>query len=137
MIPPVSPEFVSDSSGSYNFANSWEEMSKQDEFLKDFGCHAINSLWLFLFEEKVLWSGIWFILETTNFGVSYPLLLQAQDEKGLLKGSETSKVILEAEDEEEDEWGFDDPTYIMEANMQENISKAMERIASLKEAASW
>ena len=50
--------------------------------------------------------------------------------------SETSKAILEVEDEEEDDWGFDDPTYIMEANMQENVSKAMERIASLKEAAS-
>ena len=131
------PELVIGSSGKYNFANSWEEMSNQGDFLKDFGCHAINSLWLFLFEGKVLRSGIWFILETTNFGVSYPLLLQAQEEKGLLKGSETSKVISEEEDEEEDDWGFDEPTYIMEADMQENVSKAMERIASLKEAASW
>ena len=82
----------------------------------------------------MLRSGIWFILETINSGVSYPLLFQAQNKKGLLKGS---KVTLEAEDEEEDDWGFDDPTYIMEANMQENVSKAMERIASLKEIASW
>ena len=38
----------------------------------------------------------------------------------------------------EDDWGFDDPTYIMEANMQENVSKAMERIASLRVSfASW
>ena len=46
------PALVSDSSGGYNFANSWKEMSNQDEFLKDLGCHAMNSLWLFLLKEK-------------------------------------------------------------------------------------
>ena len=54
---------------------------------------SCNEFFVAIFVEgKVLRSGVCFILETTNSGVSYPLLLQAQDEKGLLKGSETSRV---------------------------------------------
>ena len=101
------PASVSGSGGSYNFANSWEAVSKQDEILKVFECHAVNSLWLFLLEGRVLRSRIWVILETTNFGASHPFLLQAHSEEETSMNGEANKDVFE--DEEEDDWGFDEP----------------------------
>ena len=124
-------ELVSGSGSGYNFANSWETVSNQDEFLKVFGCHAINSLWLFLFEGKMLRSRIWFILETKFFGVSNLPLLQAHEEEDPLMDSVKDKVSFEVEEEED--WGFDEPICDIEATMQVNVDKAMERIAASRD----
>lgn len=130
MVESSSLKFVRSS----HFANSWDLVSEaaRDLFKQGsiFECQAIHSLWLFLIQESVLRFEGRFHLETTHFDASYPLLLQPHGEEKLPQNNERSHNVLE--DEEDDDWGFDNPTCIIDANMQENIDKAMVRIAGLK-----
>lgn len=122
----------SDFSG--DFAKTWDIVSMEAKHFVNgslvIECHALYSGWLFWIEASVLRFQVKCHLGAANFVASYPLLLQAHDEKESMVSNETSKDAFE--DEEEDDWGFDEPTCMMDTNMQANVDKAMERILSLR-----
>ena len=102
-----------------------EEYFDENLFIE---CHAVHSLWLFFIKGSVLRGQARFCSESINAGASHPFLLQAHGEEETSMNGEANKDVFE--DKDEDDWGFDEPICTMEAAMQANVDKAMERIAA-------
>ena len=95
-----------------------------------FDVHEVVALWLFVMGSSILVIGNYFQVAV---GASNPPLLSTHEDLSSINNEVNQDDV---EEEVEFEWGFDEPMYIMEADMQENVSKALSRITSLKEAAS-
>ena len=114
-------------------AKSWDVMFIEASVVSNKNvivqCHAISSLGLFFVEKYVLRFQSTFSFGVVDFGVFHTSPLHINDGQELLI---ESAVREDTKKEEEDNWGFDEPTCIIDANIQENIDKAMVKIAAVR-----